>query len=341
MAVNYVHPSGVASDITVDANELTKQFGSDYAVQGLTFNIPRGKIIGFIGPSGCGKTTTVRLMTGIYRPSAGYVNVFGRPPDQFNSQVRERVGYMPQLFVLYQDLSIWENMNFVASLYGMSLFRRGKRMRELLQFVELDDDRYKLARNISGGMQRRLSLAATLLHDPELIFLDEPTAGIDPILRRKFWDQFQELKSSGRTLFVTTQYVNEAAYCDYVGVMAEGRLLMMETPENLRRRAFNGEVVDLVTEQPLNWNDINQLEQLPFVQGRAITSSGNSVRLIVDEASTAIPTIINWVNERRLQVKSVEEYLPPFDDVFVTIVEKARADLENGSAAVKQEVKNG
>jgi len=341
MAVNYVHPSGVNGDITVDANELTKQFGSDYAVQGLTFTIPRGKIIGFIGPSGCGKTTTVRLMTGIYRPSAGYVNVFGRAPDQFNSQVRERVGYMPQLFVLYQDLSIWENMNFVASLYGMSLFRRGKRMRELLQFVELDDDRYKLARNISGGMQRRLSLAATLLHDPELIFLDEPTAGIDPILRRKFWDQFQELKASGRTLFVTTQYVNEAAYCDYVGVMAEGRLLMMETPENLRRRAFNGEVVDLVTEQPLSWNDINQLEQLPFVQRRAVTSSGNSVRLIVDEASTAIPAIINWVNERRLQVKSVEEYLPPFDDVFVTIVEKARADLENSSAAVTQEVRNG
>jgi len=160
-------------------------------------------------------------------------------------------------------------------------------------------------------------------------------------LRRKFWDQFQELKASGRTLFVTTQYVNEAAYCDYVGVMAEGRLLMMETPENLRRRAFNGEVVDLVTEQQLSWNDINQLEQLPFVQRRAVTSSGNSVRLIVDEASTAIPAIINWVNERRLQVKSVEEYLPPFDDVFVTIVEKARADLENSSAAVTQEVRNG
>lgn len=341
MAVSYAHPSGADGDITVEAIDLTKQFGSDYAVQGLTFNIPRGKIIGFIGPSGCGKTTTVRLMTGIYRPSAGKVNVFGRPPDAFHSRLRERMGYMPQLFVLYQDLSVWENMNFVASLYGMSLFRRNGRIRELLKFVELDDDRFKLARNISGGMQRRLSLAATLLHDPELIFLDEPTAGIDPILRRKFWDQFQELKTAGRTLLITTQYVNEAAYCDLVGVMAEGRLLMLETPENLRRNAFNGEVVDLVTEKPMDWNDIHQLQQLPFVRGRAVTSTGNSVRLVVDEASTAIPAIINWVNERRLEVKSVEEYLPPFDDVFVTIVEKAQADLENRDVAVTQEVRNG
>lgn len=336
MAVNY---QNAPAAVTVDAQALSKQFGSEYAVQDLTFQVPTGKIIGFIGPSGCGKTTTVRLMTGIYRPSAGGIRVFGLPPDRFNSQVRERMGYMPQLFVLYPDLSIWENMNFTASLYGMSLFRRGKRIRNLLDFVELDADRFKLARNISGGMQRRLALASTLIHDPELIFLDEPTAGIDPILRRKFWDHFQTLKSEGRTLFVTTQYVNEAAYCDLVGVMAEGRLLMLETPDNLRRRAFGGEVVDIVTVQPLAWSDIGALQALPFVKGRASFQPGsNALRLVVDDASTAIPALITWTNERDIQVKSIEEYLPPFDDVFVSIVEAAR-DAQNGSE--NNEVKHG
>jgi ABC-2 type transport system ATP-binding protein len=342
MTAQYANPSNV---MTVSARGLTKQFGSEMAVQDLNFDIPQGKIIGFIGPSGCGKTTTVRLMTGIYRPTAGQVNVFGLAPDRFNSQVRERMGYMPQLFVLYPDLSVWENMNFAASLYGMSLFRRNKRIHSLLEFVELDKDRHKLARKISGGMQRRLSLAATLIHNPELIFLDEPTAGIDPILRRKFWDQFAELKNTGRTLFITTQYVNEAAYCDMVGVMAEGHLLMMETPEGLRRRAFNGDVVDLTTEQPLGWNDINQLQQLPFVRGRASFQPGsNALRLVVDEASTAIPAILNWVSERNLQVKAVEEYLPPFDDVFVSIVEAARAtqaENQTASGLIGEEVSNG
>ena len=342
MAANYTNPSNA---MTVSARGLTKQFGTEMAVQDLTFEIPQGKIIGFIGPSGCGKTTTVRLMTGIYRPTAGEVNVFGLAPDRFDSHVRERMGYMPQLFVLYPDLSVWENMNFAASLYGMNLFRRNKRIHDLLQFVELDNDRHKLARKISGGMQRRLALAATLIHDPELIFLDEPTAGIDPILRRKFWDQFTELKNTGRTLFVTTQYVNEAAYCDMVGVMAEGRLLMMETPDGLRRRAFNGDVVDLTTEQPLSWNAINELQQLPFVRGRASFQPGsNALRLVVDEASTAIPAILNWASEQNLQVKTVEEFLPPFDDVFVSIVESARAaqtENQTASGLAGEEVSNG
>ncbi len=331
--------------VTVSARGLTKQFGNDYAVQDLNFQIQQGKIIGFIGPSGCGKTTTVRLMTGIYRPTAGEVSVFGLAPDRFDSRLRERMGYMPQLFVLYPDLSIMENMNFAASLYGMKIFGRGKRIRSLLEFVELDEHRNKLARQISGGMQRRLALASSLIHNPELIFLDEPTAGIDPILRRKFWDQFQELKASGRTMFITTQYVNEAAYCDYVGVMAEGRLLMMETPEGLRRRAFNGDVVDLTTEQPLGWSEIGQLQQLPFVRRTGGYQTGsNALRLIVEEASTAIPDIINWTNEHNIAVKSVEEYLPPFDDVFVSIVEAARAaNTENQTASglTGEEVKRG
>src|SRR5512143_3902094 len=167
-------------DSVISAKNLTKKFGDETAVQDVSFHVPRASIFGFIGPSGSGKTTTVRLLTGVYTPSDGQVMVFDRNPAKFSQRERARIGYMPQLFVLYPNLTVWENLNFAASLYGMSLFR-GKRLQRALTFVELDEHRSKLARNISGGMLRRLSLAATLVHDPELLFLDEPTAGIDPV----------------------------------------------------------------------------------------------------------------------------------------------------------------
>ena len=186
-------------DSVISAKHVTKKFGDETAVMDISFDVPRASIFGFIGPSGSGKTTTVRLLTGVYTPTDGQVIVLDRNPVKFNQKERARLGYMPQLFVLYPNLTVWENLNFAASLYGMGLFR-GKRLNEALKFVELYDHRGKLARNISGGMLRRLSLAATLVHDPQLLFLDEPTAGIDPILRRKFWDHFRELKNQGSTI---------------------------------------------------------------------------------------------------------------------------------------------
>jgi ABC-2 type transport system ATP-binding protein len=229
---------------------------------------------------------------------------------------------MPQLFVLYPNLSVWENLNFVASLYGLILWR-GKRLRQLLDFVELTEHKKKLVRDLSAGMQRRLSLAATLIHNPQLIFLDEPTAGIDPVLRRKVWDHFKQLQDEGRTLFVTTQYVGEAAYCDFVGVMANGRLLMVETPEGLRRRASGGEVVDLRTAERLSYQHAELIRALPFVKQQKVTRTGdNSLRIIVDEASTAMPALLHWCKAQNLTVESIEEYLPPFDDVFVELVQE-------------------
>ncbi|MBE7549602.1 MAG: ABC transporter ATP-binding protein [Anaerolineales bacterium] len=305
----------------IEAKGVTKQFGNEVAVQDITFEIPQGTIFGFIGPSGCGKTTTVRLLTGLYEPSAGEVWVLGKHPKKFSQHIQRKIGYMPQLFALYQDLSVWENINFAASLYGVSL-RRGRRLNHLLDFVELNEHKHKLARNISGGMQRRLSLAAALVHNPELIFLDEPTAGIDPVLRRKFWDHFKELQNQGRTLFVTTQYVGEAAYCDYVGVLSQGRLLMIETPDGLRQRAFGGEVVDLRTAERIGYGDLQQLYQVPGVQGEIQRIDNSTIRLTVDEASTAMPALLEWCQAQNLKVESIQEYLPPFDDVFVELVKK-------------------
>jgi ABC-2 type transport system ATP-binding protein len=307
----------------ISATALTKTFGDEAAVRDVTFEVPPGVIFGFIGPSGCGKTTTIRLMTGIYAPTSGTVTVFGQDPQHFSPANRARLGYMPQQFVLYPNLSVWENMNFAASLYGMS-WGRGRRLREMLQFVELDEHRHKLARSISGGMQRRLALAATLAHDPQVLFLDEPTAGIDPVLRRKMWDYFGELKGRQRTLFVTTQYVGEAAYCDLVGVMSEGRLLMVETPEGLRHRAFGGEAVDMEASRPFDYATVAQVRRLPFVTGPVQVVGETTLRLVVDDAGTAIPELTEWAQAQNLPLNSIEVYAAPLDDVFVELVGRER-----------------
>ena len=309
------------ADILIRVKGVTIQFGQETALEDLSFEIPRGKIFGFIGPSGSGKTTTVRLMTGFYKPTVGQISVLGRAPATFGSETREKIGYMTQQFALYPELTVWENLNFAASIYGMQLARE-TRLNVLLDFVNLTDHKKKLARNLSGGMKRRLSLAATLVHDPELIFLDEPTAGIDPVLRRKMWDHFKDLQAEGRTLFITTQYVGEAAYCDYVGVMVQGRLLMVETPDGLRRQAFGGAVVDLYTQERLVYKDLRQLRKLPFVTGRLkrVEEDSTGIRIVVNEASTAIPALLEWCQAEHLTVESIEEYLPPFDDVFVELV---------------------
>jgi len=310
--------------LIIQTRELEKRFQDEVAVKDVTFNVPRGRIFGFIGPSGSGKTTTIRMLTGFYKPTNGEVFVLNQVPTKFKPAMRERIGYMPQLFVLYPNLSVWENLNFIASLYGMPLFGRKKRMREALDIVELSGDTRKLASQISGGMQRRLSLAATLMHDPELIFLDEPTAGVDPVLRRKFWDYFNHLRDEGHTIFVTTQYVSEAAYCDLVGVILDGQLMTVDTPKGLRYNAFGGDVVDLHTAEPLDFNLKYRLQRLPFVRGEVERTGERGVRMVVDEASTDIPKIIEWTNERNIAVESVEEYLPGFDDVFVELIGKER-----------------
>ena len=313
-------------DSVISVKNLTKKFGAETAIQDVSFEVPRASIFGFIGPSGSGKTTTVRLMTGVYTPTDGEVVVLGSNPAKFSQGEKALLGYMPQLFVLYPNLTVWENLNFAASLYGMGLFR-GKRLKEALTFVELYEHRSKLARNISGGMLRRLSLASTLVHVPQLLFLDEPTAGIDPVLRRKFWDHFRELKNQGRTIFITTQYVSEADNCDLVGVQNDGKLLLVDTPRGIRHQAYGGDMIDFRTTQPFDFQAEAVLRSLPFVQVKTTRTGSDSMRIIVDQASTAIPELMGWAQQQNIQVQAVEEYTPSFEDVFVELV---RPEVSNG-----------
>jgi ABC-2 type transport system ATP-binding protein len=323
--------STLDSTTVVHAAGLIKLFADGIGVHDLSLDVEQGTIFGFIGPSGSGKTTTIRLMTGILAPDSGELSVLGKAPAEFDRSDRSRLGYMPQLSVLYPHLSIWENLGFSASLFGVPWRGRRRRMKEQLQLVELDDARTRLLRESSGGMQRRLALAATLIHTPDLLFLDEPTAGIDPILRRKVWDHFSDLRNQGRTLFVTTQYVGEAAYCDRVGVLAEGRLIAVDTPEGLRRQAFGGEVLDVVFATPLLAPQLDQLAEIAAAT-RVERIGFREVRLVVADAGEASPQVTAWAIEAGAEIESIEPYLPAFDDVFVELITKLTASREASEA---------
>ena len=321
----------VGSDrAAVSAVDLTKSFNGHDAISHVTFEVPAGSIVGFIGPSGSGKTTLVRLMTGVHEPTSGTVDFNGHRATRLSRSQRQEIGYLPQLPVLFEDLTVWHNLSFHASLYGVRL-RRRRRLHELLDFVELTKDRRKKVSEISGGMKRRVALAAALVHDPNFVFLDEPTAGIDPILRQKFWDRFRELRNEGRTLVVTTQYVGEAANCDLVAVLSEGQLLLLETPEGLRRRAFGSDMVDVTTVDPQSEDFGRQLETVPGVTAVIERLGASTWRLAVDDAGEIMPRLTSWCEQQGVTLSVCHEHVPDFDEVFVRIIERHRASLAETS----------
>jgi ABC-2 type transport system ATP-binding protein len=308
----------------VSMEEVSRRYGDVDALDNITLQVPSGTILGVIGPSGSGKTTVIRILTGTLEATAGKVLVMGQNPRKFTRHAREKIGYMPQHFVLYEELTAAENVSFVASLFGLLWPKRGRRVKQVLHLVELWDARDRRARQLSGGMQRRLELACALVHEPLLLFVDEPTAGLDPMLRQTVWNEFRRLRENGRTLVVTTQYVGEAEYCDTVAVLSHGRLIALAPPEELRRMALGGEVLEIKTEQAF---DASTLERVPGVRD-VKQRAPRAFLVIVDDAGEATPRVLHEISAAGVEVASSSEYRPSFDEVFAELVSRADQELE-------------
>ncbi len=317
-------------DPVITMSGVTRRFDGLTAVHDVSLQVQPGTILGLIGPSGSGKTTTIRMLTGTLEPTFGEIRVGGQDPRRFSRGMRERIAYMPQLFSLYTDLTAEENVGFVAALYGISWFGRRGKIRRALEMVDLWDARSRRAGDLSGGMQRRLDLACAIVHEPDILFVDEPTAGIDPMLRQAIWDELRQMRDEGRTLLVTTQYVGEAEYCDAVALLAEGELVALDTPEALRHRVFGGEVLEIETDAPITPELIANVAEVQSVRQTA----PRTLIAVVEDAGTATPRLMETITGAGIGVISMEEYQPSFDEVFAELVKGRRAErAEVGDAA--------
>ena len=312
------------SPVIIEMEGVSRRFGDLIAVHDVSLTVPQGSILGLIGPSGSGKTTVIRMLTGTLGPTEGRLSVLGQVPLKFTRQARERIAYMPQLFSLYPDLTAAENMNFVAALFGVPWWKRSDLIKRGLGVVDLWDARHRPARDLSGGMQRRLELACALVHNPQVLFIDEPTAGIDPLLRQSIWDELRRLRDDGATLLVTTQYVGEAENCDGVALLAEGELLAIAEPEALRRSAFGGELLQINT---VNVVDGDLLRGVGGVRDVRQVSARQLV-VVTDDAGTTSPRIMDALRAKGIEVRAIEEYQASYDDMFSTLVKRHREERE-------------
>jgi len=303
----------------VQTSGLTKKFGSLVAVDHMDLSVKSGEIFGFLGPNGAGKTTTVRILCGLMMPISGTATVVGHDVVAEPEEVKQRIGYMPQAYGLYDDLTVNENLEFFGSVYRVPRDERRKRADEILQLVRLEEFRKHYAGQLSGGMKRRLSLAVSLIHNPELLILDEPTAGIDPPLRRIFWQYFRELNKRGVTFFINTHYMDEAELCDRLALISYGKLVSLGSPMELKRKAVGGERVEFVTADLPRTGEILKDSELV----REVHTSDGGIQLIVEEAASAIPRLTSLLREHGVEVLQVRQLQPSLEDVFIKLVEEA------------------
>ena len=304
-------------EYAVDAQGLTRKFKTLTAVDHLDLTIPKGELFGLVGPDGAGKTTILRLLAGLYHISEGQATVLGKDLKKQSETLKHRIGYMAQQFSLYGELSVEENLVFFSDLFDVNPKQRTERMERLLSFAGLIQFRQRPAEQLSGGMQKKLALACTLIHEPELLLLDEPTTGVDPISRREFWDILSELHLQGTTIIVSTPYMDEADRCSRVGLVFEGKLVQCATPASIRAN-LPGELIEI---QINDWRQAIAL--LKKIEGVVeVQTYGEILRVQVDSAQRRLKTVKSHLQQNGIEVQSIRVAPARMEDAFISLIHK-------------------
>jgi ABC-2 type transport system ATP-binding protein len=308
----------IESPPTVSARGLTKRFDDFTAVDQVDFDVHPGEIFGFLGPNGSGKTTTIRMMLGLMRPTEGTVEVMGMPVDGDTSAIRPRVGYMSQRFSLYNDLTVLQNLQFYGKAYGLSNSVLDTRLQEALEMSGLVGREHTKTRDLSGGWRQRLALSAAILHRPEILFLDEPTAGVDPISRRDFWDLLYRQVARGVTVFVTTHYMDEAEHCHRLAFIQRGKIIAYGSPQEIKREKMIGQVLEIEPSDAIQTIQLLRTAQesgeLPVDE---IELYGSLVHVVAPDVQTHQPAIEDQLRGAGIDPGSMAVIEPSLEDVFI------------------------
>lgn len=310
--------------LAIRAQGLTKSFGSLTAVANLNLEVHLGEAFALVGPDGAGKTTTIRLLCGIMEPDNGWAEVLGHDTVRSAKALKEHIGYLPQRFGLYDDLTVAENITFYADLYQVPEEEFRQRMPELLSFSNLGPFESRLAANLSGGMRQKLGLICALIHKPRLLFLDEPTHGVDPVSRREFWEILYRLVGEGLTIFLSTAYMDEAERAHRVGLIHQGQLLLTDTPEGVKK-TFQGELLEVWTDNPRKAKNLLNGQVLPGpAMLQQVLTMGDRLLVTVANASQAFQPLQKALEQAGLQDVIISPVEPVLEDLFVQIVKSRR-----------------
>jgi len=309
---------------SVVIEDLVKRFGDFVAVNHISLETRRGEIFGFLGPNGAGKSTTIRMLCGLLRPTSGRAIVADYDVARQPESVRQNIGYMSQKFSLYNDLKVIENLRLFAGLYSVPAEKLKERMDWALDMANLKGQENLIVATLPGGWKQRLALGCAVLHKPPIIFLDEPTSGVDPISRRQFWDLIHNMAGEGVTVFVTTHYMEEAEYCNRLALIFRGRMVALGTPSELKQKSMKGELL-LVECTPLG-PAVEVLQSAPMVMDAAVF--GNALHLVVEQAEAATPEVKKYLAEHGVTVRRIETIRPSLEDVFVSLTTEPRNGKE-------------
>ncbi len=303
---------------SIEVNQLTKKFGSFTAVDHISFNVKKGEIFGFLGANGAGKSTAIRMLCGILEPTSGDALVGGFSVKNQPDKVKKNIGYMSQRFSLYNDLTVEENINFFGGVYGLYGDEFKKRKNWVLNIANLEGDEKKLTGSLPGGIKQRLALGTAVIHQPGIIFLDEPTSGVDPISRRRFWDLINELAAQNTTVLVTTHYLEEAEFCNNIMLINTGKLIAGGTSKELKTNYLKNTILEIECDKVVSAMEI--LEKENFVDETSIF--GNQIHIIVNENYNGKEQIKNELNKNSISVKRIDKIVPTLEDVFIHLLEK-------------------